>query len=249
MSELVLVPGLSILCGACVFVLAFWMFRSFNRPVANTAQQSPFNETALLFQTLRGVIHEQKTLAREFNRSVDKRIALVREVTRAFNEEREKLAEAQAEMRRLLEQCALDVQPLSEDGEAARKAVESAAEPESESEDLIDNWVGLDFPESEEVDEDEQEEEPAGAPETPEQREEARQAVNALLRGSDTSKPAGIIRPFPEVHEEGGERLSAIRSRAFDYEDAGMTVSQIAQELGIGKGEVRLMLNLREKAE
>jgi predicted transcriptional regulator len=33
----------------------------------------------------------------------------------------------------------------------------------------------------------------------------------------------------------------------YEYHDAGMSVGEIAQELGIGKGEVRLVISLRQK--
>jgi hypothetical protein len=249
MSELFLVSGLSIFGGVCIFVLAFWMFRAINKsaPPAPQSSTNTFNDTALLFQTLRGIIHEQKVLAREFNRSVDKRIALVREITRAFNDERERLAVAQAELRALLERSAVAVRPKPEETPAPPTVENAAPALPAESEDIIDNWVGLSLAEDEETKQ--QEEEPAAPPETPEQREHARQAVNALLNPSEASKPAGIIHAFPEAHEEGAERLTSIRARAFDYQDAGMTVAQIAEALGVGKGEVRLMLNLREKAE
>jgi predicted transcriptional regulator len=32
----------------------------------------------------------------------------------------------------------------------------------------------------------------------------------------------------------------------YEYNDAGMTVAEIAHEIGIGKGEVRLILSLRK---
>ena len=40
--------------------------------------------------------------------------------------------------------------------------------------------------------------------------------------------------------------MPALHARVYDYNDASMSVAQIAQELGIGKGEVRLILSLRK---
>jgi hypothetical protein len=37
-----------------------------------------------------------------------------------------------------------------------------------------------------------------------------------------------------------------LQRRVQEYADAGMSVPQISRELGIGKGEVRLILSLRE---
>ncbi len=42
----------------------------------------------------------------------------------------------------------------------------------------------------------------------------------------------------------GAGGLGPIQQRVLEYKEAGMTEAQIAKELGIGKGEVRLMLSL-----
>ena len=44
----------------------------------------------------------------------------------------------------------------------------------------------------------------------------------------------------------GGEYLTPIQQRVYEYSDAGMRVPEIARELGVGKGEVRLILSLRQ---
>ncbi len=43
----------------------------------------------------------------------------------------------------------------------------------------------------------------------------------------------------------GGQYLTPIQQRVYEYSDAGMRVPEIARELGVGKGEVRLILSLR----
>ncbi|MCC6145782.1 MAG: DUF742 domain-containing protein, partial [Candidatus Hydrogenedentes bacterium] len=42
--------------------------------------------------------------------------------------------------------------------------------------------------------------------------------------------------------------LSPMQKRVLDYCNAGMSVADIARELGIGKGEVRLMLSLARQS-
>ena len=37
-----------------------------------------------------------------------------------------------------------------------------------------------------------------------------------------------------------------VQSRVYEYNDAGMSVAQISKAIGIGKGEVRLILSLRK---
>ncbi|MCP4641392.1 MAG: hypothetical protein GY851_13205 [bacterium] len=132
-----------------------------------------------------------------------------------------------------------------------------APDPSSET---TDDWVGLDFggdapdPMAFEV--------PDEVPEQPKDAETAREAFRALLNLSDesptpaaagTPRPASPGTPSPPGQAEpakrrgnGRGRVPPVQARVYEYSDAGMTVAQIAKELGVGKGEVRLMLSLRE---
>jgi hypothetical protein len=111
--------------------------------------------------------------------------------------------------------------------------------------DLIDNWVGLEF-----VGEDSDPEvldTPTTAAESDEDAQAARQAVQALLHMNPPATPAQIPEGATPDSGNGRNRAASLRQRVFRYHDAGMSIAEIAQELGIGKGEVRLMLSLREK--
>ena len=138
-------------------------------------------------------------------------------------------------------------------GERPLQAVASVGEKPG-AEDVIDSWVGLDFggdapdPLPFVV--------PDEAPEHPEDPEAAREAFRALLN-MDPVEPARQDRrsarpaqysPQDQVSQGGNGRgrLSPVQARVYEYTDAGMTVSQISKELGIGKGEVRLIQSLRE---
>jgi len=146
-------------------------------------------------------------------------------------------------------------EPAEEDGGAALQVL---AEPDScpSSPDIIDNWVGLDFggdepdPLAFDV--------PELTPEEPEDPEAAREAFRALLDMGTGEEP--------EPAEPGASRTPDVRSRrlgngkdktgsrsmqarVYEYSDAGMSSAEIAKELGIGKGEVRLILSLRESKE
>lgn len=106
--------------------------------------------------------------------------------------------------------------------------------------DLIDNWVGLDFggdeplPDAVEVQEifDDSMEDPIAA----------RMAFRDLtdMGEEDFTEQDGL--------EEGNGKSSqsTLRRRVYAYNDAGMAVAEISRELGIGKGEVRLILSLRQ---
>jgi len=45
----------------------------------------------------------------------------------------------------------------------------------------------------------------------------------------------------------GRSRSGTLRARVLEYSDAGMSVPEIARELGLGKGEVRLILSIGAK--
>jgi len=79
--------------------------------------------------------------------------------------------------------------------------------------------------------------------------EDTRAAYRALLN----LQPAGrsSAPTSSEVLEagrdnNGGQYLTPIQQRVYEYSDAGMRVPEIARELGVGKGEVRLILSLRQ---
>ncbi len=117
----------------------------------------------------------------------------------------------------------------------------------------------------------ESEEEPAAEPpHTPEDAQAARDAFRALLDfGGETEKKAALapsrmpgppLKPGPEARpttettettddngDEAGDALGPVQKRVYEYSQAGMSVAEIAKELGIGKGEVRLMLSLRKQ--
>lgn len=123
-------------------------------------------------------------------------------------------------------------------------------EDEPEQADIPDYWVGLGFanrsaesPQSGKT----AKEEGQGVPE-PGDPEAARQAFRALLNMGQESGvgTASRTETLDQPSEgEGGE--GPLRSRVYEYNDAGMSIAEIASELGIGKGEVRLILSLREQ--
>ena len=82
----------------------------------------------------------------------------------------------------------------------------------------------------------------------PSDPEAARQAFRALLNmGQESgaeiaSRTETLDQPSASEAGEG-----PLRSRVYEYSDAGMSIAEIASELGIGKGEVRLILSLREQ--
>jgi len=92
--------------------------------------------------------------------------------------------------------------------------------------------------------------------------EAAREAFRALL-----NMPMGQDAPLAPVEMPGQTRAMAtamqgnggapeevqfsapLQQRVLEYSEAGMTVAEVSRELGIGKGEVRLMLSLARQAQ
>ena len=283
-EKTILIIGLAFCAGVLLPMLFFVLSRVSQRKRQASLTQSPainFSELAILFQTMRGLIDDQKTLAKEFNKSVDRKVAVVREVVRLIVEEHDRLSKVHQELSQKLDETRAELARLKNPETETKSEVVAdileRQENEGESvstdtpivpvleqipalhalmtakdagsaDDLIDSWVGVDLAE----------EEAGHKPVTTvvvtpssaelEQNHDAMQAL--LYMGekppNDVTPSAPLPFPGPDTVKD---RLNGVRARAFKFHDAGMSISEIAQELGIGKGEVRLMLNLREKAE
>lgn len=128
--------------------------------------------------------------------------------------------------------------------------------------DLLNDWVGLDLSKDED-EEPEAEDVPDEVPEVPENPEMVREAFKTLLdlqMHKDDAAPQSLRPDAPvldtaedEPHQaetskgNGRGRVTPLQARVYEYRDAGMTISEIAKEIGIGKGEVRLILSIRER--
>ncbi len=117
------------------------------------------------------------------------------------------------------------------------------------SPDLLDNWVGLDIGgTSLEPSLFDAPDEPPTEPENPEAAREAfRALLNMQAQNSDKNlKPSEAAPSFSASGGNGKGKLSPLQARVYEYRDAGMSISEIANEIGIGKGEVRLILSIRK---
>jgi len=117
---------------------------------------------------------------------------------------------------------------------------------EAPSAEPLDSWTGLDFGSSDYDDEDDYDDPPAEMELTePEEPEAARDAFRMLLNmDSPTMDPNPPIRVDDEIPDTSS--VTPVQQRIYEYSDAGMRVPEIARELGVGKGEVRLILSLRK---
>jgi len=211
---------------------------------------SNLTEIAILFQAMRSVLHDQKTLARDFNKNVEQKAAMIREVLQDVVEAADKLARAQVRLAQQIDRAEKRMAAIDR-GLDVPAAPSAAPKPDEtplfqiiampdESmplTSLLEGWTAFDAPPDDTESEDTFET-PREVPESPRDPDRARAAFRALLNMTEESETGN-----------GRRKTEALRARVHEYYDAGMSVAQIAQELGVGKGEVRLMLTLREKRQ
>jgi hypothetical protein len=87
--------------------------------------------------------------------------------------------------------------------------------------------------------------EPLSEDEVAETRAAYRDLLNLQPTGSRMRGPSSSELLENGREANGGQYLTPIQKRVYEYSDAGMRVPEIARELGVGKGEVRLILSLR----
>jgi len=217
-------------------------------PPERDTQQDLAN-TMILLQTMRDVLEEQKELARAFNEGIDKKIAYIRKAVDEIAAERKRLRAAgtgQVEpATEELPEALADMSVVDGPPEEPAAPLSVFPEPDVDS-DFIDGWAGLDLGGTKEGSS-----EALYEPVNAEEAENARDAVRSLLdfSGAGFAEPSEALIRMPAAKNGNGATPPALHSRVYEYHDAGMTVPQIAQELGIGKGEVRLMLSLRKDRE
>jgi hypothetical protein len=155
-----------------------------------------------------------------------------------------------------------DDEAADEDPDAAETPLEVIPDPGPEKGDLdfIDRWravaaaaveIGDDDAEADPFADENENGNGHGDALTEEEVEDTRAAYRDLL----SLQPAGPARmrgpSSSEIVGAGrdgvvGQYLTPIQKRVYEYSDAGMRVPEIARELGVGKGEVRLILSLRQ---
>lgn len=282
-------------------LLSAWYWRAERRRQYRQAQtKADIADIMILFQTMRDVISQQKSLARDFNQELDRKMSLVKEVLAKSLEKNEKLYERQQELQSQIEELKAQLESAQRQSGYLRQAPDTApkqALPSSpapvparpapappapvvevtnivptvppkarlataEEERLAKTgltdapfsvWFGLDFDAAAAPAPVEEEEEILPAPRTPEDAEAARNAFRALLNmpaGQNPPPGATPAAAAPQAHPRPGNGTPApvpLQQRVLEYSEAGMGVAEIARELGIGKGEVRLMLSLAKQ--
>ncbi|MFO7976963.1 MAG: hypothetical protein R6V12_20315 [Candidatus Hydrogenedentota bacterium] len=255
-----------------VVLLVTWVLRRRSRRMSFPKTRHPQDDTTntmIMFQTMRDILEQQKDVARQLNVSLDNKVKYIKKIVetsyadlREMRETARRLAaevsETKAELAALQAQVGHGARSSQQEDGAPSGETQGVSEPSPPLEALsrpvldeppdsgFDRWVGLDFGEVPE--EEEEEPEPAAAPpENPEHAEAARNAFRALLNlDSASGGPKAASTDSEKDNGKGRTNSLPLKKRIYEYSDVGMTVSEIARELGLGKGEVRLILNLRK---
>ncbi len=257
LSGLLILLGITAGCVSVVF--AYDLLRRLVAAIRYRPRPRKMDYTnmMILFQSMRDILEEQKALARQLTEGIDKRISQIRqtvEETRAelaaIREKAHALA-AELETRRPPDFRQPEAPPSDRTASPQHNGhsetsppLRAIATPEASPRfnDMIDNWIGLDFGEEAP---DAHAPAPPPPPEMPENPDMARQAFRTLLNYQEAQPPPADPSQKNQRGGNGSAKITPLQARVYEYCDAGMPIPLIAQELGIGKGEVRLILSLR----
>lgn len=141
-------------------------------------------------------------------------------------------------------------EPAPAENDTPKLQVVAPPSSSSEEDDLFSHWVGFDFG-IQELDPYVMEMPLEEVPEAPEDPRAAREAFRTLLNFDESGPLQAPHDPHdgPVGQSNGRGVPRPLQARVYEYHDAGMTVGEIAQELGIGKGEIRLILTLRKNKD
>jgi len=217
------------------------------------------SELAMVFQTLRDVVSEQKILAKEFNEQIEEKLSLVRgvvneaqnkmkQIQQEICEQSQKLKELQEQIDRIV--CQKNV--LSDTSIRDVKSIGTISIIEAESvceeinEKIEDNKDKLQEIPSEEIKEINEKEDNETLISLSKEQEDIQNAYHSLvgLSGKQNQIEEEKSQISVRNNMDRKDELTPIQKMVLEYHNAGMTTSEIAKELGKTKGEVRLILSL-----
>lgn len=262
--------------GVGLLLIVYYLYRrrrwGFDSPTR--VSQGDLANMMILFQTMRDILEQQKDLARQLNESLDRKVKFIKETVDSALRDLDLLRDP---VKRIAGELASVTREIAASREASSGEVSTGARQQADEDrpkeptesrdrvaprlevlarpvqsepaaDLLEKWVGLDFAG------DEPEPIPFQVPEepptTPEDPLGTRKAFRTLLNleeASDRAARTGSTQTSNLASGNGRGRFTPLQARIYEYRDAGMTIAQIAHELGIGKGEVRLILSLRKE--
>ena len=101
-SDGLIVAGFVAVAVACVLLLVLCRRETRARRTAHDRSRTDVANMVILLQTMRDMLDQQKTLAREFNQAVDHKVGAVRKVVRAVRDEQKRLDKTYRELRQMM---------------------------------------------------------------------------------------------------------------------------------------------------
>jgi len=192
-----------------------------------------------LYETMRDMLEEQRRLAQQFNEDLDKKMQVVKGILEQSLGRNEDLYERQRLLTQELDMAAAKIKDIK--GQL------------SELTDLIN---AESVPNSSKTKRPPKDAEKDAVPETPANAEKARDAFRTLLemkRSEENSAafPAEARSETTNVasgasHCEDDNKTLSLRQQIEECHASGMSVLEIAEKMNLSRGEVRLMLSLKD---
>lgn len=242
-----------------VLCLFYYVWDDRNKRKLHEHRRVEISELAMVFQTLRDVVSEQKILAKEFNEQVEEKLSLVRgivneaqnkmkQIQQEIYEQSQKLKELQEQMDGIV--CQKNV--LTDTSTSNIKSIGTISIIEAETvseeinEQIEDNKNKLQEIPSEGIKEISKEKDDETLKNLEEEQKNIRNVYRSLVGLSDKESQIDEEKPHISIRDniDRKDELTPIQKMVLEYHNAGMTTGEIAKELGITKGEVRLILSL-----
>ncbi|MCX8065776.1 MAG: hypothetical protein N3G21_11505 [Candidatus Hydrogenedentes bacterium] len=264
--------------GLAIFLMALWWFDRRERRVREH-RRVEISELAMIFQTLRDVVSEQKLLAKEFNENLEEKIGLIRKLV---NDAKSELAQVEDSISKwnkkvqdLAEEVELILCRVGKLEELLNKTENSVYKNITGSENILleirERLQGIKKLRDDEGRKELHVETDVGHvtyedKSKEEFKTEVRKEFENSEEESQISKELDNIKPaydeilghnreeyvknsdenFLQVGHEDDKKLglTPTQKMVLEYHRSGMTTAEISKELGIPKGEVRLILSL-----
>ncbi len=222
-----------------LLVVVYWK-RERNAAARLQKTRDDIGDIADIFRTMRDILDQQKQHAREFNEEIDAKMAVVKQVLSQSLDRNEELYERQRLLSRELDTTALELKSMHHQIEELDQMVQNGrAMGRRKLRDAQQSIAGPPVPE---------------APANP---EKARNAFRALLEMKESEEQetqqqqandtGTAVVADKSATDATMETTPSTLKQIEMYSAEGMSVSEIADKLGIGKGEVQMMLSLKNR--
>jgi len=211
----------------CCFLLfsTFYVTRSRNRKKHEAEDKQEMEEAYSLLHSMRKIAEEQKQIAAAFNDDLERKLQTVKQVLGQSLSRNEELYEQQ----RLLMQ---EIVSVSSEIKSIRRQIEE-----------LDGMIQTEKEPSKHQGFHATKTNKERIPEAPSNPEKAREAFRLLLEEKE-NEDRKLTESADDLFE--GMEMPSLQKRVEELYNDGMELSEIAEKLGIGKGEIQLLLSQRK---